>query len=86
MKIMNEWKQLSIHMKFFSGFLAIVFFATVSMMILNAQLLHVVRNNEEILKNNVPKLFIQYEVKSKILEQMNNVLLYFTTNEETYIT
>lgn len=84
MKFTNRWKQLSLRWKLLSGLLAIVFFAAISMIILNTQMLHVVRNHEQIVDNYVPKLSNQFTVKNKILEQMNDFLLYLTTGDHVY--
>ena len=84
MILKNRWKQLPLRWKLLSGLLAIVFFAAISMIILNGQMLHVVRNHEQIVNNYVPKLSNQLAVKNKILEQMNEVLLFLTTGDEVY--
>lgn len=84
MKLKNWWKRLSLRWKMLSGLLAIIFFAAISMTILNTQMLHVVRNHEQVVGNYVPKLSNQFAVKNKIVEQMNEVLLYLTTGDEVY--
>lgn len=84
MRLVKKWMDLSIRMKFFIGFLTIVLLSSISMMILNAQLLHVVKNNEVIVNGYIPKLSKELEVKNKIGEQINDLLLYITTNNKEY--
>ncbi len=75
---------LSIRFKFFSGFMAILLFVGISMVVLNIQLLHVVRDNETVINQSVPKLVTQLQVKSSILERINFVTLYITTGREDF--
>jgi signal transduction histidine kinase len=85
MNMFKKWNHLSIRMKLFSGFLAIVLTGGIGMLILNVQLLNVVRNSEEVTNQSVPKLVTQLQVKSMIMERINFVMLYVTTGNEDFV-
>jgi signal transduction histidine kinase len=80
----RKWKNNPIRIKFFSSFLAIVLFAGIGMAVLNIQLLHVVEDNEKIVNNSVPKLVTLLQVKSNIMERINFVTLYVTTDNKSF--
>ncbi|AMA73724.1 ATP-binding protein [Aneurinibacillus thermoaerophilus] len=84
MGLFQKWNNLSIHLKFFSVFLVIVLFAGCSMLLLNNQLLHVVRDNDKIINQSVPNLTTQLQVKSTIMQRINYVMLYITTGNEEF--
>lgn len=85
MKVLQKWNNMSIRFKFFSVFLAVVLFAASGMLVLNNQLLQVVRDNDKIITRSVPNSTIQLQLKSTIMERINYVMLYVATGREEFL-
>lgn len=84
MNLFRRWKDLSIRLKFLSGFVAILILTAVGMYVLNLQLLRVVKDNDNMLNESIPRLATHMQVKSTIMERINFVMLYITTGNPEF--
>ncbi|WP_172890909.1 sensor histidine kinase [Aneurinibacillus soli] len=80
----RRWKNLSIRLKFLSGFMAVLVFTAIGMYVMNLQLLRVVKDNDHMLNQSIPRLATQLQVKSTIMERINFVMLYVTTGNKEF--
>ncbi|MBN6188395.1 HAMP domain-containing protein [Aneurinibacillus sp. BA2021] len=85
MKILQKWNRMSIRLKFFSVFFAVMLLAGSGMLVLNNQLLQVVRDSDKIITRSVPNSTIQLQLKSTIMERINYVMLYVSTGREEFL-
>lgn len=84
MTLFRRWKNLSIRLKFLTGFMAVLVLTAIGMYIMNLQLLRVVKDNDHMLNQSIPRLATHLQVKSTIMERINFVMLYVTTGDKEF--
>ncbi|WCN36935.1 sensor histidine kinase [Aneurinibacillus uraniidurans] len=84
MTLFRRWKNLSIRLKFLTVFMVVLVLTAIGMYIMNLQLLRVVKDNDHMLNQSIPRLATHLQVKSTIMERINFVMLYVTTGDKEF--